>query len=57
MSHYMINPPELPVNEEAQNDACIASTGVQHQCTDIEILQLDPKFFHNPHIQSASENF
>jgi len=25
----MINPPELPVNDDAWNDAHIASTGVQ----------------------------
>jgi len=25
----MINPPELPVNDETQNDAHVASTGVQ----------------------------
>jgi len=25
----MINPPELPINDEAQNDAYIASKGVR----------------------------
>jgi len=25
----MINPPELPINDEARNDAHIASTGVR----------------------------
>jgi len=30
----MINPPKLPINDEARNDAHIASTGVQlHQRT------------------------
>jgi len=25
----MINPPELPINDEARNDANVASTGVR----------------------------
>jgi len=30
----MINPPELPINDEARNDANIANTGVRlYQCT------------------------